>query len=61
MFSQVDLIRELGRGAFGKVWEGVLTTRESVTIPDDKKTTTEKRQPQMIEKKTTVAVKMLRG
>ena len=80
LFSQVELVRELGRGAFGKVWKGVLTTNEIVKLADEKKRKkvakkgkkkakkvkekdsekTEKT-TKTIQKKTTVAVKMLRG
>ena len=61
LFSQVELIKELGHGAFGKVWKGVLTTSETVEAAADKKGTSKEKAPKIIQKKTTVAVKMLRG
>ena len=72
-FSKVELVKELGRGAFGKVWKGVLTTSEFVKLADDNKRKKAKKKKnkknsdeseivtKTIEKKTTVAVKMLRG
>ena len=57
LFSQIEMSRELGRGAFGKVCEGILTTQETLVIEDKRKVKTTR----MIEKKISVAVKMLRG
>ena len=73
MFRQVELVRELGRGAFGKVWKGVLTTNEIVKIDDNKKKkklakkvnrkvpNKKEKTTKTMQKKTKVAVKMLRG
>ena len=58
LFSQVELFTELGRGAFGKVWKGRLTKNEIVR-PNVNMATPGR--PRLIRKKTTVAVKMLRG
>ena len=56
----MELVKELGRGAFGKVWKGILTKNEVPKPAEDAKDKPNKK-PSQTKKKSKVAVKMLRG